>query len=339
MLSYTLVEPLCVLAYRLLHFAQHGTMLRARTPLLVVAFAPALLVISIGLIYLRTTCRMQLPTAQVLNSGLEGLPGLLHMWAQHAASHDEASALAQLAADLDEAIARFKSGEAIHPLPAKVQPALTTSSSAPACASAGSASTLESQVQSLAISGLQCHIAWNIDYWGDPLVWGDTHLTDTAADCCAACHAHQLAAARGGLDKGANSTACNTWSHCSDKEKCGDRYRQCWLKHLPSLPPPDGQGTPSVFSSGIVYDSDAWLASYDRKTRLTLRFQMGEVEVELLPELAPASVRELRRLVALLEGGSGNGGGGGGGGCNGCELYRIETAFLVQGVIRHPGKA
>lgn len=283
---------------------------------------------------------MQLPTAQVLNSGLEGLPGLMHMWAQHATNHDEASALAQLAADLDEAISRFKSGEAIHPLPAKVQPAATTSSGTP-CTSAGSGSTLQAQVQSLAISGLQCHIAWNIDYWGDPLVWGDTHLTDTAADCCAACHAHQQAAARGGLDQGTNSTACNTWSHCSDKDKCGDRYRQCWLKHLPALPPPDGQGTPSVFSSGLVYDSsDAWLAPYDSKTRLTLRFQMGEVEVELLPDLAPASVRELRRLAALLEGGSGGdgSGGGGGGGCDGCQLYRVETNFLVQGVIRHPGK-
>ena len=55
-----------------------------------------------------------------------------------------------------------------------------------------------------------------MEYWGDVMLAGDEHLTDSAQACCAAC-----AATRG----------CNTFVWCAaDNAGCA---RQCWLKWQP----------------------------------------------------------------------------------------------------------
>lgn len=163
------------------------------------------------------------------------------------------------------------------------------------------------------------------------MVWGDQHRTPSAGECCAACHAHRAAAARGGLDKGPNSTTCNTWVWCGDRERCGGHYQECWLKHQATLPPADAprpNNGPAMWSSGIVYDGDTMAQAYDKYSKLTMHTPIGDLVINLLPDLAPAVVRELRRqvLVMMVEGG----------GCGGCKFYRVED-FGIQGVILAPG--
>lgn len=310
----------------------------------IVAGCAALLMLTSVLLYTRTTCRFHPPINQL--SDLNSLLTVLHDWELHTDNQADAKTVARIAAQLTTAMEAQQA--ATHAPPPATSNALTSA-------------TYRGQgepdlLHALAVAGTRCNVAWNTEYWGDPLVWGSTHHTDTAAGCCAACHAHQLAVARGGLDKGLNSTACNTWVHCGDKERCGDMYRQCWLKHQASLPPAERPGGgSSMWTSGVVYpdlgpQADAWLQAtvagstsssassaassssssrYADRNALTLHFPLGDVAVQLLPELAPASVRELKRMVQLLE--------LGGGACDGCRLYRVETNFLVQGVIRHPG--
>lgn len=67
-----------------------------------------------------------------------------------------------------------------------------------------------------------------LQFWADPLVWGYDHRAQDAAECCAACHAYNAAAERGGLKAGRNSTRCNTWAFCADKEACKGRTGECW---------------------------------------------------------------------------------------------------------------
>lgn len=63
---------------------------------------------------------------------------------------------------------------------------------------------------------------------------------------------------------------------------------------------------------------------------LVLTTNIGSVNLDLLPELAPASVREVRRGAAVLA--------AQGRGCGrGCKIYRPEPGFLVQGVLEAPG--
>ncbi|KXZ55434.1 hypothetical protein GPECTOR_3g84 [Gonium pectorale] len=194
------------------------------------------------------------------------------------------------------------------------------------------AADTDATVHALAVAGLQCHVAPNQEYWGAPLVWGDSHKARSVAECCAACHAHRATAARGGLDKGANSTTCNTWVYCGDKERCGPRFQDCWLKHQePSaLPPADAprpQGA-AMWTSGVVYDDASLVQAYGRYGKLTMHTSVGDLVITLLPELAPSTVAALRRGVQQME--------AAGGGCGGCKLYRAED-FGIQGVLLWPG--
>eukprot|EP00198_Chlamydomonas_reinhardtii_P009785 XP_001699122.1 predicted protein [Chlamydomonas reinhardtii] len=229
-------------------------------------------------------------------SDLRGLLTTLQTWEAQHADHPAQAGLRRVATELETVLV-----------------AQSTSPPPPVAVPAAASSTAEAErasLRSLAVGGTQCFVAQNAEFW--------------------------LAAARGGLDAGPNSTACNTWVFCGDKDRCGPHYRECWLKHQQPIPPPDvraassGSNGKSMWTSGVVYDNDAvWIQQYDGRSTLTLHFEMGDVVVKLLPDLAPASVRELRRMAALLalEGT----------GCDGCKLYRSEVNFLVQGVIRHPG--
>lgn len=75
---------------------------------------------------------------------------------------------------------------------------------------------------------LLLRLLFDLQLWADPLVWGFDHRAQDAAECCAACHAYNTAIERGGMAQGRNSTRCNTWAFCADKEACKERYRECW---------------------------------------------------------------------------------------------------------------
>ncbi len=180
----------------------------------IVTGCAALLMLTSVLLYTRTTCRFHPPINQL--NDLNSLLTVLHDWELHTDNQADAKTVARIAAQLTTAI-EAQQAAAHAPPPA-------TSNSLTSATSRGQAES--DLLHALAVAGTRCNVAWNAEYWGDPLVWGSTHHTDSAAECCAACHAHQLAVARGGLDKGLNSTVCNTWVYCGDKERCGDMYRQ-----------------------------------------------------------------------------------------------------------------
>ena len=184
------------------------------------------------------------------------------------------------------------------------------------------------------LTGGQCNPKLNTDLWGDVVAWGSQNTAGSAAECCAACHAYNAAIARGGLEKGKNSTICNTWVFCGDKVKCGAQYQECWLKNNQLKPPPEegpkGHTGPDVpWTSGVVYSNREWqLAPLEKSLTLTMDSTIGKIPIKLLPELAPASIRELRRCVSImLDQGH----------CMGCRVYRSEANFLIQGVIMSPG--
>jgi cyclophilin family peptidyl-prolyl cis-trans isomerase len=185
----------------------------------------------------------------------------------------------------------------------------------------------------ITLSGGQCHPKFHTDLWGDVVAWGSQNKAGSAAECCASCHAHNAAVARGGLEKGKNSTLCDTWVFCGDKHKCGAQYQECWLKNNKLRPPPNdlkGHSGPDVhWTSGVVYPNPDWqLNPLAKKLGLTMVTTIGNIVIKLLPELAPASVKELQRCVGImLDQGH----------CMGCRIYRSEVNFLIQGVIMSPG--
>jgi hypothetical protein len=270
--------------------------------------------------------------------------------------------VARVAIELESAIAAHRAAHA-----SPQHPPASTAPPPPATPAAGLLQ--EAQLHALAIAGTQCHVRAHTELWGEPLVWGDQHRVQSAAECCAACAAYQAAVGRGGLDKGVNSSICNTWVYCGDEAGCGSRWvgerakgrgrglrrrlrrcctllnptpgasipghqhagarlgpalwfpcqstgplthlpllllllllrhQECWLKHQATMPPPSSSLGSSAWTSGLVYRGDEWLQQYSGQGSLTLHFRLGDVAVQLLPDLAPASARELRRLAALL---------------------------------------
>ncbi|KAG2494476.1 hypothetical protein HYH03_007528 [Edaphochlamys debaryana] len=195
---------------------------------------------------------------------------------------------------------------------------------------ADAVSTGAAIAQALAVAGMQCNIARNNEYWGDPVIWGDSHRTNSEGECCAACHAHRARAAQGGLATGANSTTCDTWVWCGDKERCGAHYQECWLKHQKALPPADvpPATASAMWTSGVVYDEADFAQAYDKYTKLVMHTKVGDIVVTLLPNIAPDVVRELKREVVIIQ--------ARGGGCTGCRFYRAED-FGIQGQILSPG--
>lgn len=150
-----------------------------------------------------------------------------------------------------------------------------------------------------------------------------------AAHCAAV---HRQVVARGGTEEGRNASSCNIWAFCGDHDKCKERFGECWLKRENKLPPPPamppGAKKSEGWISGAVYDNHTHLEQYNT-TGLVFHTSLGDIEMELLPELAPASVRELRRMAALLQ--------PIGGYCSNCRIYRPEKGFLVQGALEAPG--
>ncbi|GLC34331.1 hypothetical protein PLESTB_000741400 [Pleodorina starrii] len=262
-------------------------------------------------VHFKSSCRPHSAPAHLTD--LDSLLDLMHEWERHSETEAETRSVRRVASELATAMADARAAQTSPP------PASLTASN--------ELSTEQAALRALSLSGTQCHVAWHTEHWGDPVVWGSAHHARSAAECCAACASHQQAAARGGLDKGANSTTCNVWVFCGDAARCGQRYQECWLKNLATLPLPAQPGANSMWTSGVVYPGDEWLKPYAQMKALTMHFTLGKVLVELLPDLAPRSVHELRRLAATLAGGE----------CDGCKVYRVETNFLVQGVISHPG--
>ncbi|GIL53459.1 hypothetical protein Vafri_9054 [Volvox africanus] len=282
--------------------------------LLIVTFG-CIALLSLAYLHFKSLCPHSIPTHL---TDLDSLLNLLHDWERQGETEADSHSVSRVADELATAIAIARAAQTAPP------PFL---SSGGLYSASNHLATEQAAIRALSLAGTQCHVAWHTEYWGDTVVWGSAHHAGSAAECCAACSSHQLAAARGGLDKGPNSTTCNVWVYCGDAERCGSHYQECWLKHLAKLPPPPQPGANSIWTSGVVYPGDEWLQPYDSMKTLTMHFTMGDVVVELLPDLAPRSVHEIRRLGAILEGGA----------CDGCKLYRVETNFLVQGVIFHPG--
>lgn len=93
-----------------------------------------------------------------------------------------------------------------------------------------------------------CHALAHTELHGDVVRWGETHLTETAALCCASCKAHAESTSKG--------RPCNIWVYCSNKARCGKRHKQCWLKHRADM----WAANTADASSIAIGTSDAWTA-------------------------------------------------------------------------------
>ncbi|KAF7826553.1 Peptidyl-prolyl cis-trans isomerase-like 3 [Senna tora] len=143
-----------------------------------------------------------------------------------------------------------------------------------------------------------CRGIEHLELWGDAVKWGTEFRFNSSEDCCNACKA--MCRDDGG------SCLCNSWVFCGDREACGPRFGECWLKRQKDALNPDRRdsGNLVMWTSGFVFGK--------REGIVGLETEYGILRVRLLPDCAPQSVASILELLALQH-------------CAGCHFYRAES--------------
>ncbi|GMN30897.1 hypothetical protein TIFTF001_003013 [Ficus carica] len=142
-----------------------------------------------------------------------------------------------------------------------------------------------------------CRGIENLELWGAAVKWGSEFKFNSSQECCKACKSMCT-----GND---GPCLCDTWVFCGNKEACGSKFGECWLKKQKDTLNPDRQeaGEKVSWTSGIVFGKGEGIIGLETKH--------GTLHIKLFPDCAPHSVAYLIELLALRH-------------CAGCEFHRAE---------------
>ncbi|MCO5578905.1 hypothetical protein L7F22_032754 [Adiantum nelumboides] len=101
-----------------------------------------------------------------------------------------------------------------------------------------------------------CRGTSHLELWGRVARSGDSHTFNSSVHCCNACKS---------MCSDDGPCLCNSWVFCSDSEKCGDKFGQCWLKMQKDPLSPDVQdsASTSMWTSGLVYGKDIGIVALE----------------------------------------------------------------------------
>ncbi|XP_076943394.1 uncharacterized protein LOC143613615 [Bidens hawaiensis] len=135
------------------------------------------------------------------------------------------------------------------------------------------------------------------ELWGAAVKWGSDFKFNSSVECCDACKA--MCNAQGG------PCLCDSWVFCADRQACGSKFGECWLKKQTDPLAPDRQqaGDNTIWTSGLVYGKGEGIVK--------MKTQHGTLHIKLLPECAPHSVMYILELLTFRH-------------CVGCQFYRAE---------------
>ncbi|KAF3793007.1 hypothetical protein EJ110_NYTH02162 [Nymphaea thermarum] len=136
----------------------------------------------------------------------------------------------------------------------------------------------------------------NLELWGPAVKWGTDFRLNRSEQCCSACK---------DMCSGDGPCLCNSWVFCGHREKCGDRFGECWLKKQNDILDPDKQLAEQkvVWTSGLIYGKGEGI--------VYLETEHGNLHFKLFPECAPHSVLYITELLKLRH-------------CAGCRFHRAE---------------
>ncbi|XAR54886.1 Peptidylprolyl isomerase [Bertholletia excelsa] len=143
-----------------------------------------------------------------------------------------------------------------------------------------------------------CRGIENLELWGPAVKWGSEFKFNSSVECCRACKAMCT-----GND---GPCLCDTWVFCGNREACGPKFGECWLKKQKDTLDPDRQeaGNKVSWTSGLIFGKGEGIVG--------LRTEHGTLHIKLLPDCAPHSVAYILGLLKLRH-------------CAGCQFYRAES--------------
>ncbi|XP_073014318.1 uncharacterized protein [Typha latifolia] len=153
-------------------------------------------------------------------------------------------------------------------------------------------SDTESESEANCCRGLE-----HLELWGDAVKWGTNHRVNSPKECCEACKA--MCKEKDG------PCLCDSWVFCGDRERCGEKFGECWLKKQKDVlfPALAGSGENVMWTSGRNFGVVDGIVG--------LETSYGTLRIKLLPDCAPHSVAYITELLSSRH-------------CAGCQIYRAE---------------
>ncbi|KAG8664039.1 hypothetical protein MANES_01G273400v8 [Manihot esculenta] len=92
-----------------------------------------------------------------------------------------------------------------------------------------------------------CRGIEHLELWGDAVKWGSDFRVNSSKQCCMACK--NMCSGEGG------PCLCDSWVFCEDKQACGSKFGECWLKKQKDPLEPDRRdyGDQVMWTSGQVF--------------------------------------------------------------------------------------
>lgn len=143
-----------------------------------------------------------------------------------------------------------------------------------------------------------CRGIEHLELWGAAVKWGSDFKVNSSEECCMACKE---------MCKGDDGPClCDSWVFCGNREACGSRFGECWLKKQKDVLDPDRReaGNQVMWTSGLIFGKGEGIVE--------LKTQYGALHVKLLPDCAPQSILYILELLSSRH-------------CAGCKFYRAES--------------
>lgn len=143
-----------------------------------------------------------------------------------------------------------------------------------------------------------CRGIENLELWGSAVKWGSDFKFNSSEKCCQACK--NLCTGNDG------PCLCDSWVFCGNREACGPKFGECWLKKQKDTLSPERQeaGKSVSWTSGLVFGKGEGIVGFET--------EHGMLHIKLLPDCAPHSVNYILQLLELRH-------------CAGCHFYRAES--------------
>ncbi|KAL0317340.1 UNVERIFIED_CONTAM: hypothetical protein Sangu_2148300 [Sesamum angustifolium] len=92
-----------------------------------------------------------------------------------------------------------------------------------------------------------CRGIQGLELWGAAVKWGTEFRFNSSEQCCKACK--KMCTGKDG------PCLCDSWVFCGNKEACGEKLGECWLKKQKDVLAPDKQeaGNKNMWTSGLVF--------------------------------------------------------------------------------------
>ncbi|KAF5188178.1 peptidyl-prolyl cis-trans isomerase [Thalictrum thalictroides] len=142
-----------------------------------------------------------------------------------------------------------------------------------------------------------CRGIEKLELWGAAVKWGSEFKFNSSEECCRACKS--MCTGKDG------PCLCDSWVFCGNKEACGSKFGECWLKKQKDTLAPERQdsGGSVIWTSGVIFGKGEGIVG--------LGTEYGTLHIKLFPECAPYSVEYILDLLGMRH-------------CAGCHFYRAE---------------